>query len=382
MSERSTKKIGVSIFPPTTGFSPWSNGAHQNCFFLAMCLRAAGYDVAMINGGDGDSPLPNSLPQELRTMPFVRISDEVCDGLDLLIQAGAQISAAHIERVHAHGGKAVSFKFGSDFPIDAERAVHNLPSGAIFNGSKFDEIWTTTQHTEVCGDYWRVCYRAPVRVLPHIWHPAFCDQMTNMFPSSFEIGYKPGRAKKRIAILEPNINLVKTCHIPMLIAEDAFRRDPSRIEVVLVSNAERLKGFQAFATFIANLNLFHAKADDGLSMISFEPRFNTPWFLSKHADIVISHQWIAVANYSHYDALHLGYPIVHNVPEMADAGVGYYYPKFEAVAGATQLLECIATYDDERDMHRAAGRAFLNTRIATSRANIAAHRAAVEEVLA
>lgn len=383
MSERSTR-IGISIFPPKTGFSPWSNGAHANVFFLALCLRAGGFDVSLINGGDGDAPPPTSLPQELREIPMIRISDEVCDGLDLLIQAGAQISAAHIERVHARGGKVISFKFGSDFPIDAERAIHDKPSGAIFNGARFDEIWTTTQHTEVCGDYWRICYRAPVRVLPHIWHPAFVDQMVNMFPRTMRAGYVPGRAKKRIAIFEPNINLVKTCHISMLIAEEAYRRDPSRIDRVMVMNSEHMKEREAFKTFIANLDIFHAKAEsDGLPVISFEPRFNTPWVMSAHGDVVISHQWITAANYSHYDLLHLGYPIVHNVPEMEDAGVGYYYRGFDAIEGAARLRECLRDHDDHnRGEYNANARAFLRTRIATTPENIEAHARAVREVLA
>ncbi len=392
-----SRRIGITIFPAKTGFSFYSNGAHQNCIFLFASLRAANYDVVLLNGGDGEPPLPESMPIELREIVWHKISDELVDTLDVLIQAGAQVSAEHVARVHANGGRCVSYKFGSDLPIDSERAIHNLPTGAIFNGAKFDAIWTTSQHTNVCGAYWNICYRAPVRVLPHIWLPYFVDQITDTFQrveatrsdgsiahhAIPPIGYQPGRVKKRIAILEPNINFVKTAHIPMLIAEEAFRRAPDLIEHVMVTNALHLKTHLGFSTFIGNLDLQNTPAADGRPMISFEGRQNTPYFMSQNADAVISHQWISVPNYSHYDLIHLGYPIVHNVPELHDAGVGYYYEGFDALEGATMLEACLRWHDTSiGEWDRENGRRFLGTRLATSRENVEAHARAIEGLFA
>ncbi len=390
------KKVAVTIFPSRTSFSFWSNGAHQNVCYLAKCLQVAGFDVVLLNGGDGSPPTVDSLPPELRSIPWRDISDEALDDVDLLIQAGAQVSAEHVERVRARGGRAVNYKFGADLIIDAERTIHGKNTGAILNGSKFDEVWTTTQHHDTCGSYWQIVYRAPVRVLPHIWASCFVDQMTAAFPlleatcsdGSIERhtfptpGYRPGRAKKRIAILEPNINLIKTSHVPILIAEQAFRRHPQKIDRVLVACSEHLKTHAGFATFVGALDLQKTLADDGHPVISFEGRRNTAWFLSANADVVISHQMpgFTWANYSHYDALYLGYPIVHNVPEMRKAGVGYFYEGFNAIEGADALRTCLETYDSYYDQKRAAANAFLATRLATSPANVETHRAAVESV--
>ncbi len=395
-SGRTSRRVGITIFPSKTSFNFFSNGAHQNCLFWWVCLRAAGYDCVLINGGDGDPPTPESMPIELRGIVWHKISDELVDTLDVLIQAGAQVSAEHVARVHARGGRCVSAKFGADFPLDAERAIHNLPTGAIFNGAKFDAIWTTSQHTNVCGAYWNICYRAPVRVLPHIWAPYFVDQITSTFErveatrsdgsrvvhTIPPIGYQPGRAKKRIAILEPNINFVKTAHIPMLIAEEAFRRAPDLIEHVMVTNALHLKAHLGFSTFIGNLDLQNTIAADGRPMISFEGRQNTPYFMSQNADVVVSHQWIPVPNYSHYDLIHLGYPIVHNVQEMRDVGVGYYYEGFDAKEGGAALHACLRWHDSAGigASDRENGRRFLATRLATSRENVEAHARAVERL--
>jgi hypothetical protein len=370
--------IGLTIFPPKSGMSVWSNGAHQNIFYLWMCFRAAGFRVLMINGGDGEPPAPQSLPSELREVVFVRTAD-IIDDIDLLIQAGAQVEAEHVERVHRRGGKAIAYKFGHDLAIDAERAIHGKPAGGIFNGARFDEVWTTAQHEHTCGSYWETTYRAPVRVLPHVWEPCFVDHMTAAFPPGLSAGYQPGRARKRVVVLEPNINLIKTCHVPLVIAERAYRARPELFDKVLVSNAIHLREHLAFATFAKSLDIAHARAEDGQPVVSFEGRYNTPWFLAAHGDVVVSHQWVDTPTYLHYDVLHLGYPLVHNVTGMP----GYHYSGFDARRGGAALVEAMT--EDGRDWNRQQRRdevtSFLSRRRATAPANVNAHARAVEEVL-
>lgn len=371
--------IGLTIFAPKGGIGFWSNGAHQNICFLWMLLRRCpGVErVYVINGGDGPAPDPATLPPELREIEFVAMGD-VVDKLDLLVQAGAQVEAAHVERVHARGGKAIAYKFGNDLAIDAERAIHGKPPGGIFNGARFDEIWTTPQHADTCGSYWETMYRCPVRVLPHIWDPCFVDAMVARFPPGLPRGYQPGRKKKRIAILEPNINLIKTCHVPMLIAERAWRARPDLIDRVLVTNAIHLRDHLSFATFAKGLDLAHALADDGAPVISFEPRYAAPWFLSAHADILISHQWIATPNYAHYDALHLGFPLVHNAVGVGMPG--YTYHGFDAIEGGRALTAALTHHDDEHERYSRAAAEFLATRRVTSQENIDVHAWAMRRI--
>ena len=44
-------------------------------------------------------------------------------------------------------------------------------------------------------------------------------------------------------------------------------------------------------------------------------------------------------NYSYYDALYGGYPLIHNSEYLRDAGVGIFYPGFSARKGARSLVE-------------------------------------------
>lgn len=138
------RTIGLTFFLRKEGGSIWANGATQNCVFLWMLLRAAGHRVFAINGGDGEAPDPALMLGGLG-IEFVKMAD-VVDELDVLIEAGAQVSAEHVARVRARGGRAVAYRFGNAFVIDAERVVHGKPAGSIFNGACFDEVWTNPQH--------------------------------------------------------------------------------------------------------------------------------------------------------------------------------------------------------------------------------------------
>lgn len=373
------RTIGLTFFLRKDGGSIWNNGADQNCVFLWMLLRAAGHRVFAINGGDGEAPAKGLMLGALG-IEFVRLED-VVDELDVLIEAGAQVSAEHVARVRARGGRAVAYKFGNAFVIDAERMLHGKPAGAIFNGARFDEVWTTPQHVRTCASYWEACYRCPVRVLPHIWEPLFVDAATREFPEGLAFGYEPGRPKKRIAILEPNIGIVKTCVIPMLVTELAYRERPDLIDAVLVTNTEHLTGHLTFQRFAQNLDIVQTRHADGNALCTFEARYNTPWFVAQHADVVVSHQWENGLNYAYYDVLHGGYPLVHN-SDLLPPGVGYHYSDFDAHDGASALVDALLTHDQRADEYRQSAAGFLDTVRATAPANIDAHERALVRLIA
>jgi hypothetical protein len=62
-------------------------------------------------------------------------------------------------------------------------------------------------------------------------------------------------------------------------------------------------------------------------------------------------------NYAYYDALHGGYPLIHNSEILRDAGLGYFYSGSSASAGAEALLEAwnCAPELREEQQSRAAG---------------------------
>jgi len=371
--------IGGTFFLRKGSHSIWSNGADQNCVFLVQLLRLLGHTVIPINGGDGDVPPPGMMFGEL-DLDFVRISNSVVDTLDVLIEAGAQVSAAHVARVHARGGKVVAYRFGNAFVIDSERIIHGKSAGSIFNGARFDEVWTNPQHEHTCASYWETTYRCPVYVLPHIWEPTFIHAAMAEMTTDTMFGYLPGKRKKRISVFEPNFNIVKTAIIPMVIADKVYRKHPELIEAVYVTNALQIKEHETFKNFANCLDIGRMLDATGKSPIcSFEGRYNTPWFLAKHTDVVVAHHWECGLNYAYYDALYGSYPLVHN-SDFLPQGVGYHYTGFDATSGARALLGALEGHDKNLEEYEHRADAFLDTVRIRWQPNLDAHDRALKHL--
>lgn len=371
MNDRPT--VGLTFFLREKE-SIWNNGGAQNCIYLLNLLRACPGvgEVIAVNAGEARSP-DKALMLEGLGIDFVPI-EQAADKVDVLIEGAAQISSDHAQRVHLRGGRVIGFKFGNSLAIETERVIHKKKSGAIINGTHFDEIWTNPQHVDMCASYWETVYRCPVRVLPHIWMSTFIDKAIQEFPSGAVFGYRPLGKARRIGIFEPNINLVKTSVIPMLACELAFRTRPDLIDHVYVTNSIQLKGHLTFEKLACSLDIVRSKT------ASFEGRFNTPWFLAKHCDVMLCHQWENALNYAYYDALYGGYPLIHNSP-MLPEGVGYRYDGFSAHQAAGMLLEVALHHDANRVWYERRAAQFLKTVHALYPPNVAAYEHALFDVI-
>jgi hypothetical protein len=311
---------------------------------------------------------------------FVRFED-VADEIDLYIEFGAQIPAKHEKHVHANGGRVVGYKFGNAFVLDAEKLIAGKGDQGIFNGTQFDAIWTNAQHMATNASYWEACYRAPVRCLPHVWEPLFAEKSKAELRRSLQFEYEPGRTAKRIAIYEPNINLVKLCHVPMLVCELAYRERPELIDSVWVTNTDRLRKQLTFQRFHHALDIGHKRAADGKHVCSCESRYNLVWFQAEHGDVVVTWQWENALNFVYYEALYGHYPLVHNSPLLPD-GIGYRYHGFDAHGGARVLIDALERHDGRHEEYAADCDAFLRTIHPNAPANIDAHTEAIEQLWA
>jgi hypothetical protein len=65
------------------------------------------------------------------------------------------------------------------------------------------------------------------------------------------------------------------------------------------------------------------------------------------------------------------YPLIHNSPWLGD--VGYYYPDFDAHAGADQLLRAVREHDQRITVQRGAARQLFERLAPDAPANVAAY---------
>ncbi|MGU7775994.1 DUF2827 domain-containing protein [Burkholderia sp. MR1-5-21] len=337
--------VGISLFA-RDGQAIWENGIHQNIAYLAMMLKQSDRigPVYFLNGGDAHA-LPAGLDLDGLDVPLVQPGD-VTHELDVVIEMGAQLPVEWLKHMKALGKKRIACFVGHTYSGLTETPIFDKPSGHIFNGAPFDEVWVLEKSQTIDVPLLRTLTRAPVHTIPHIWSPYFLDRRIAALASEgVTFGYQPGRAAWRLATLEPNISVVKTCHYPMLACEELYRARPEAVEHLFVVNAMHLKEHPTFLHFANSLDLIREHK------ASFEPRIDLPGFMARHADAVVSHHWENPQNYLYYDVLYGGYPLIHNSTLLGDAG--YYYPDFDAAAGGRALLDAWQHHDARLDDYRA-----------------------------
>ncbi|WP_410209061.1 DUF2827 family protein [Aquirhabdus sp.] len=362
--------IGLTVFIGSANTSIWSNGAIQNFVFLYLLLNKIPLvqEVIFINGGDSDEL--SSLMLDGLQIRIARLH-EVVDQLDVLIEGGTQLDWQTIQNFRARGGKVVNYQVGNSFIMDQETVLFNRTATRVFDGSIFDEVWTIPQHEKTCRSYWQVMHRCPVHVLPHIWSPLFLDKTIANIPNGGHFGYQPRVGKKRITIFEPNLNVVKTYHYPLLVCEAAYRRDPSKIQAVYVTNTAHISKDETFQNFMVNTDL----GANGVA--SIEDRFPIAHFLALHTDIVVTHQWENELNYLYYDVLYGGYPLIHNSSALK---CGYYYESFNATSGADVLLDVLTHHDQRIETYKQETQKWLKTVEVDYPPNILAYENALKRV--
>ncbi len=139
--------------------------------------------------------------------------------------------------------------------------------------------------------------------------------------------------------MEPNINVVKFCFYPALIAELAYRERPDDIKLLQVTNAQHIAtNCKEFISLINQLDIVHNHK------AVFLGRFDTPTYLSEHTDIVVSHQWENPLNYFYLEVCWQGYPLVHNATLCTDLG---YYQDNNVSDRARRVVEAIDFHDSQ-----------------------------------
>ena len=342
----------------------FENGLRQNILLLYQLLRAmpACAKVWLINAGDGE------LTEDIR--PFgvdpadvVRL-EAVADRLDLVIAAGAALPPEALRGLRDRGCRIVSYKGGNGAVISMEAMVARPARGdaeRYFDADLFDAVWLTPQHWATYRGWCETIYRCPVLQVPQIWSPVFVE--TAAAGRSF--GYRPGQRPWRVGVMDPNATVMKTSHLPMLVCEAAFRSRPDAFAAFYIANGQAHAGNAHFASFTSRLTAAQA------GKMTLEPRFVGAQFLADHCDAVVTHQWENALNYLYWEALHGGYPLIHNSPMLE--GLGYRYADFDAEDGARALLAAVARHDDGLQAYRDAASVRIAAMHPTSVAMIAAH---------
>ncbi|WP_439256573.1 DUF2827 family protein [Lonepinella sp. BR2271] len=362
-------KIGITFNLEAKVTDIWANGANQNVIFLYDLFKHSQIveDVVLVSWGPEKRTTPPAgfMLDEL-DLKFAYVED-VIDDLDVLIEGTLVIEKAYRERIKAHGGKIVCYKMGNDYVMDMEYFLFDKPAGRTFNGTVFDANWYIPQHANTCVSYLSIMNRCPSYEVPAIWNSTFCDIVIKRLKEKHNLtfGYQPNSVEKgkRIASFEPNISVLKSCFTPVLIYEQAYRTDPSKIKHIYLCNSYEKRNNPTFFNFIGHTDIVRD------NVMTVEGRYQMPDFLTRYVDVVMSHQWENGLNYSYNDALYGGYPFIHN-SKLLPKGVGYYYEDFDAFDGAKVLLDVIENHDKNHEAYVKRANEYLDSLQPTNPMNI------------
>ena len=347
-------RVGVTLHVRDGVQSIWENGIFQNCAFLVQLLNnlpLVAQAVLVVNRATPVSPSDAMMMGDLG-LDFMALPQAMA-ALDVVIEMSEQLPQDWVHAFRQRGGRYACMRVGNDYFIDIERAMFDKPPAGLCNDKHYDAVWTLPEYQRSCHDYFAITTRAPVRVVPHLWTPYFFDKGIASLPPQVHYGYQPGRPRWRVCSFEPNVCMVKTCAIPMLACEEAYRARPAFLENLRVCNTLHLKNHANFVHFAQTLDVVR----HGLA--TFEGRFAVYEFMAHHGDCVVSHHWENGQNYLYYELLYGGYPLVHNSEFIQSQG--YYYPDFDCQAAGIALLHAYSQHDANLASYRRQARDLLRT---------------------
>jgi len=359
--------IGVTFFVNADGDPGlFENGFRQNVLFLYQMFKASPdcARVYLLNHGDGELSADVSAygidPADVVRTPTVM------EQLDYVISAGAAVEPETLKALRDRGCKIVAYKAGNGGVISMEAIVAKPPRAdaeRYFDADCFDAIWLLPQHWHTYRGWCQTVYRCPVIQAPHIWNPLFIKTTEPEILARF--GYRPGDKTWRIGVMDPNITIMKTSHMPMLVCEAAYRQRADAFAAFFISNGWPHKDNPHFENFTLSLSAARS------GKMTLEPRFRGSHFLANHCDAVVTHQWENGLNYLYYEVLFGGYPLIHNSKFIQE--FGYYYADFDPHSGAAALLRAVDEHDDNFAAYNERSRVLIDSMEPTSKAMIYRH---------
>ena len=364
-----TTKIAITFNIPNEEMAIFLNGIKQNCIYFYELLKNIGYDVYLIVHDEKFKYTNNINFWNKGNIQYIKLSQLMMINPHIVFQFGFELAVNTLDLLKKYNIKTVFYNCGNTYFMDSEACLYNKNSDMIefqFSNIKqkyFNEIWLIPQHINSCSHYLKTLYRTNVIEVPFIWSPSIIEGYSKNLANT-DLFYKNRGKQKKIAIFEPNMSIIKWALPSILICENAERTisEKELIKHVYVTNS-----YSKISSFLPILNKMVKSLDlIKKSKLTIEQRYDTLYFMSKYADIAVSHQMENHLNYLYLDLAWMGWPIVHNANLCKD--VGYYYEGFNYDEGAEMLKKAILTHDDSNTLeYLKRNRAVINRYIPTNK---------------
>lgn len=314
----------------------FSNGLDQNIYYLYLMLEDMGYEPILISEAENAGKLVDVqiLPVDIYSVKTYDIILEVAHPLS------DKLTLCYV----ATGRPLIAIKYGNSFMLDLEGYISkSADHSKNLTGTNLPfrnrEVWVSEQFYKF-KDYIEILTRAPVKIIPYIWAPSIL--MAN--DGGFHLEKMKVQQKDfgKIGIVEPNINIVKNCMVPLAICEMTYNKRKDLVSEVYCFGSKILEKNNVFLNYIRYLDINKDK------IASYESRYPIyKMFKANLVNTIVSTQLYTEQNYVFLETLFYKRLLIHNSPMFKD--VGYYYPEFNVDIGSEQLIHAIETFDQEKN---------------------------------
>ena len=331
----------------------WANGMQQNIVFLYSLLKQIPENDCFYITVKKPAYILNKKHQGMTLSDL--LSDDSMT-LDILIVAGFDLNPEMYDKLKQKNPnlKVILIHFGNKLMDDIHYTVSppNHKRDPIKKPKYLSQIWISPHH-EYAKEYIKAYYNhEDVRVAPYIWDPYFIQEKVKELKTKKLSPFFAREKEKSICIFEPNISHLKNCIIPIMICEKFELMHPDKIDSINIFSTEKIREKDYFKSLMTKLNIVNKK-----DFVFFNNRWSSLEALSKFGSIVISHQINNELNYSNFETLYLGLPLIHNSPRLEN--YGYYYPDFDIKMGANQLMSALINHHLVREDYQRDSRSFL-----------------------
>ena len=367
-------KIGITLLLLNSVNSFFSNGINQNSLFLCELLLNCGFDVYFIIEdtklfGTSEETI-NEILYDSR-FKYKKYSEILYSEFNVIITLSFSYGETFIYNYLKHmNTKHVGYFCGNTYIIETEKMLYNQHKArqndaydfTINELTKYDEIWSIPQMSDINLDFWSILYKCKCVDIPFVWSSSaitlFCK--ANKCKET-DLYYKNRGPEKKVAIFEPNISIMKWAMPSILICEQTYRTNKNLKHLYVTNiNSSTTNDFNLpqFNKFMATLDIVKNKR------CSIEARYNTLSFMSNHADIAVSHQWGNPLNYLYFDLAWMGWPILHNAHLCKD--IGYYYDNFNLKEGSAFLENILENHDKRSEEYLSKNRQAIDRFLPTN----------------
>lgn len=320
----------------------WNNGLHQNAYNLFVLYKKAGLDVTLISQNIDSKKIFN---EEIKNLNLESINN-----YDIILEVSESVSDDVYQKIIEKNKKIVSINYGNTLMILNEDIIVNKKNTICLSRQNV-ENWLSP-HFYLGKGLTEVTSKREPKFCPYIWSPEFLLKFSERNNYNIFDAVKKLNVKK-IGVLEPNINFIKTSIYPILGCEVLERKNSDKISEIMIFNSDKLKKSKRFLEIIKNFEIFKTKK------ISFEERYSLPFLINKeYFGTVISNHIYNDLNYLTLESLFLNIPIIHNSKFCKDGGY-YYDNEFGSIEIANQIENVIDNYNYNNKEYKENGEKVL-----------------------